>query len=249
MRKLTIVMTYCNRQKQLLKTLDSFRQYTDFSVVIVDDNSPEDIQLPQLPFDITILKLRQKNWICPAPVFNFGFIEALKHSPDAIIIQNAECYHKGDILGYVRKNLTERNYMSFAAYSLGANEDIDLQQLNKKGASGNGDSAWYNHSIYRPEALHFCCAITANNLCKINGFDENFSQGLGYEDNYLIHQIRTLGLFIKIVDAPFVFHQYHYDQKVFTFNQEIYDMNAMICRQLMAKKIYRAQHFITADLC
>lgn len=225
------------------------RQYGGaFSVVIVDDNSPDDIQIEPYPFPIEILKLKEKKWIAPCPVFNFGFVHAMKSPPDAIIIQNAECYHRGDILGYVRKNLTSNNYLSFACYSLGQGQGVDFNDFNNKTAISNGDSAWYNHSVHRPEALHFCCAITSGNLRKLNGFDERFSDGLGYEDNYFIHQVRTLGLKVQIVDDPFVLHQYHYDSKAFTFNQYQYDFNGTLCRELMAKKKYKAEHIYTPDL-
>ena len=246
----TIVCTFYQRHKQLYKTLDSFRQYNpdDFNVVIVDDNSPDDIIIDSLPFEVTIVKLKAKNWICPAPVFNFGFIEALKSNPQNIIIQNAECYHNGDILGYIRDHLTDLNYLTFGAYSLGKGEDVDIKELNNRCALGNGDSAWYNHSIYRPEALHFCTAITADNLRKINGFDERFATGLGYEDDYLLHQIRTLGLKVEIIDNPFVFHQYHYDVKAFTFDADLYKCTGILCRELKKEKQYRAVHYITADL-
>ena len=167
MRELTVIVaTYYERLKQLLNTLDSFRQYNpdDFKVIIVDDNSPNDITLPELPFEVTILKLREKTWINPCIGFNVGFNYAVKLAPSKIIIQNAECYHRGDVLGYVQKNLTDSNYLSFAAYSLSGEQDIHLNTFNARGATGNGDSAWYNHSRYRPEALHFCTAITTGNL-------------------------------------------------------------------------------------
>ena len=246
--KITIVISYYQRLDQLINTLDSFRQYKDINVVIVDDNSPDDIQIQPYQFPIDILKLKEKHWIAPCPVFNFGFVYALKSSPDAIIIQNAECYHRGDIIGYVRANLTQLNYLSFACYSLGQGEGVDFTAFNNKTAASTGDSAWYNHSVWRPEALNFCCAITTENLRKINGFDERFSDGLGYEDNYFIHQVRTLGLRVKIVDDPFVLHQYHYDSKAFTFNQYQYALNGTLCRELMREKNYKAVHKFTPDL-
>ncbi len=250
MAELSIVITYFNREKQVLKSLDSFLQYSyNFNVIIVDDNSPKKLNLKEYPFEIIVLRLKNKNWICPAPVFNFGFIEALKNKPKYIIIQNAECYHKGDILGYILKNCTDKNYLTFGCYSLGKGENIDKIDLNNVGAISNGDSAWYNHSRYRPEALHFCSALTSENLVRINGFDERFAMGLGYEDNYLIHQIRCLGLKIEIIDEPFVFHQYHYDQKAFEFNTIIYSRNAQICKELKKKNEYRAEHLISPDLC
>jgi GT2 family glycosyltransferase len=250
MPKLTIVMTFYERHAQLYKTLESFRQYDPdtFSVVIVDDNSPHDIILDQLPFEVTILKLKDKNWICPAPVFNFGFIEALKQNPEFVIIQNAECYHNGDILGYIFRNLTDKNYLTFAAYSLGPGEDINKTDLNNRTATSNGDSAWYNHSVYRPGAFHFCSAIKAENLRKINGFDESFAFGLGYEDDYLLEQIHRLGLKVKIIDSPFVFHQYHYDIPAFSFSQELYSQNAALFNELKTNRSFRATHYITPDL-
>ena len=245
-----IIMTFFQRHLQLKNTLKSFEQYNpdDFHVIIVDDNSPDNIELPKHSFDITILKLTKKEWINPGPVFNVGFNYALKSNPDSIVIQNAECYHNGDILDYVKKNLNDSNYLSFGCYSLGKGEDVNLKTLNNRIATSNGDSAWYNHSVYRPEALHFCTAITTNNLKKINGFDERFTMGLGYEDNYLLHQIRCLGLKVQIIDNPFVFHQYHYDVKAFNFDSDLYDRTGRYCKELMKTKNYRAQHFVTPDL-
>ena len=245
---IAIVLTYYQRQKQLLKTLESFKDYKDISVTIIDDNSPDDIILPGLPFDVTILKLNKKKWINPGVTFNIGFYHALLENPESVIIQNAECYHNGDILSYIKDHLTNNNYLSFACYSLGKDEDVTIKNLNQRGAVYNGDPAWYNHSRYRPEALHFCCAIKTVNLRKLNGFDERFAQGLGYEDNYFIHQVRTLGLKIQIVDDPFVFHQYHYDVKSFNFEWDLYNRTGNLCSRLKSNKIYRAEHLITPDL-
>lgn len=247
MSKLAIVITYYNREKQLLKTLQSFR-HSDIEVIIVDDNSPEDIKLPELPFDVTVLKLLKKEWINPGPTFNVGLKQALDNGAEQIIIQNAECYHNGDIIGHVRRYLTDRNYLSFACYSLGKGQDVTLLTLNKLGASNNGDSAWYNHSRYRPLALHFCSAISASNLRKLNGFDERLALGLGFEDNLFIHQVRTLGLAVQIVDNPFVFHQYHYDIKAFDFNLDLYNRTNAMFNEIKGEKTYKAKHLVTEDL-
>jgi len=241
-----IVTAYHNREKQLLKTLSSIQG--DCEVIIVNDSEPLD--LPEYPFGgITQIIVTGKSWINPGVNFNIGFAEALSRNPEKIIIQNPECYHVGDILSTVEERLTDQNYLTFACYSLGKDQDVDFRAFNNRTALSNGDSAWYNHSVYRPEALHFCCAITANNLRKINGFDENFANGLGYEDNYFIHQIRTLGLKIEFVDNPYVLHQYHYDNKAFTFDADLYARTGRLCEELKKKGTYKAKHLITEDLC
>lgn len=226
--------------------MESFKDYRDIELIIVNDSDPLD--LPEMPFDVTVINIQNKKWINPGVNFNIGFAEAMKRNPDFVIIQNAECYHNGDIVSKARERLNESNYLSFACYSLGVGEDVTLKKLNNRGAVFNGDPAWYNHSVYRPEALHFCCAITGGNLRKINGFDESFAHGLGYEDNYLVHQVKTLGLKIEIIDYPYVFHQYHYDRKAFDFDAAVYDRTRLLCESLKRENTYRAKHFITEDL-
>lgn len=236
-------MAYHSREKQLLKTLESFSEYRDIEVVIVNDSEP--ITLPVLPFDVDIIQVNNKNWINPGVNFNIGFAHALSKNPEYIIIQNPECYHVGDVVGCVRSCLTADNYLSFACYSLSKDQDIDFSNFDNRTALYNGDSAWYNHSKYRPEALHFCNAITADNLRKLNGFDESFAYGLGYEDDYLVHQVKTLGLKIQIIDDPFVLHQYHYDNKVFNFDADLYARTGRHCERLKRKGIFKAERPIT----
>ena len=241
-----IVLAYHNREAQLLNTLESFQDYKDIEVVIVNDSEP--LKLKHYNFSIQEIRIKKKSWINPGVNFNIGFTYALESEPDAVIIQNPECCHVGDVVGAVREKLTDNNYLSFACYSLGKEQDITFRDFNNRTAVSNGDSAWYNHSIYRPEALHFCCAIKTENLRKINGFDENFADGLGYEDNYFVHQVRTAGLKIEFVDNPYVLHQYHYDKKAFTFDADLYARTGALCESLKKRKTYRAEHFITENL-
>ena len=110
--KIVIVMTYFQRQKQLDLTLESltYQNPKDFSIIIVDDDSPDDIKLKEYKFKIKIIKLKNKTWHNTGNVFNVGFIEALKSKPDAIIIQNAECYHWGKTIDYIKENLTNEHF-------------------------------------------------------------------------------------------------------------------------------------------
>ncbi|MCJ7447909.1 MAG: glycosyltransferase [Bacteroidales bacterium] len=222
---ISIVMTYYNRQYQLSKTLESLKQYNpkDFNVIIVDDGSTEDIVLQILPYEVTILKVENKIYPDPGYAYNIGFNQALKNKPEIIIIQNAECYHVGDILEYA-KRVNEKTYISFGCFSI--NEELTFKEFNINelliknehgvydrnfGTLGyDGQTAWYNHPIFRRAELHFCAAITTENLIKLNGFDERYCFGIAYEDNYFVQQIKNLGLTIEITETPFVVHQWHY---------------------------------------
>lgn len=245
---IAIVLTFYQRQSLLVETLKSFERYNpeEFIAIIVDDDSPDDIVLPELEYDVEIIKLKNKTWHNAGNVYNRGFIEAFKWLPDIVIIQNAECIHAGDILGYAKESLTDENYIAFPAYSLGENEAPCNEVIKDKRAEFNGDSGWYNHPIHRPYALHFCTAITTKNLIKINGFDERFADGIAYEDNMLIHQIKNLGLRIDIPERPMVFHQWHYNQG--THSAELVEKNRDIWLELEKSKEYRAVHTLTPDL-
>lgn len=249
--KTAVVMSYFNRQAQLMRTLESFRQYDpkDFFVVVVDDGSPEDIALPEkMPFEVTIIKMRDKYWTQGIPAYNAGFFYALQNNPDIVIIQNAESYHHGDILKAARDNVKDNNYIVFGCYSQGQGEELG-NVFNDKGAGFDGESAWYCHPVHRPKPYHFCSAITAGNLRKLNGFDERFSFGAGFDDDYLVHQISSLGLEIFITTNPIVIHQWHTHNPYKGHDEaKLLRKNHLIFLSLIKDNNYRAKHIITADL-
>lgn len=210
--KIVVVMTHYNREALMDETISSIcrTSYDNFEIVVVDDfsrNMPESN-------NARIIRLNPpKTWTNPEPAYNTGIYFAIQeYEPDIIILQNAECFHAGDILSHVAENLTDENYLSFACYSLAVNENPHtIKNLNERGARFDGDSAWYNHSAFRMVAYDFCSAITVKNIKLLNGYDERFSDGCGYGDNFLLHRIELLGLNVHIVDEPFVFHQNHYN--------------------------------------
>lgn len=247
MRKIVIVIAYYDRQEQLNNTLKSFLQYNpdDFEVVIVDNASDKDIVPIGLPFKVTIKKITDKSLAQVCITYNIGFHEALKSNPEIIIMNGAECSHKGDLLS-VAKTITDNNYLTFGCYSLAQNESDDNVVIQNREAMADFESAWYNHPTYRPVAYNFCSAITASNLKKLNGFDERFLGGVGYEDNYFLHQVKKLGLRVDITDYPFVFHQWHMVSGERT--AETWSRNMNLYKELIELNTYKAVHTITPDL-
>jgi glycosyltransferase involved in cell wall biosynthesis len=258
MKKVVVVMTAFNRQKQTVRTLDSINEsfYPNFEVVIVDDGSPERLKLPAVDYPLHLIEMPQKkDWRDSSVAFNTGFLKAISLGADVVIIQNAECAHMGDIVEHAANNVTNDNYITYACLSLNEsdteNKSVWYERAGQtvNAAMTNGETAWYNHSAIRPMGYHFCAAITTESLKKINGFDERFSYGVGFDDDYLKARIFELGLKVLIYDAPFVVHQYHETMHMLLENNsELYERNRQLYYELVELKQYKAEHIFTPDL-
>jgi len=252
-------MAYYNRRRQLINTLNSIEQYNgynsgrDIEVIIVDDCSDKEERVDDLPdkFKIPIFivpitqKFKKHSWSCPVITFNIGFNFV---TGDAVIIQNPENMHVGDIVGEVIKRIKKDTYLSFACYSMSEKDTEKLhQKINSdfvftgeaiKRAVGSfvgfvhgwkdGDTCWYNHSVYRSGYNYFCCALPRQNLEKMAGFDERYAKGIAYDDCEFLERLARLPIKRIAIDDPFVIHQFHpvtqykKHEKKFLYNRKIF---------------------------
>lgn len=211
-------MTYWNRKKQLLNTLESIRQYNnDVKIIIIDDSSTDGNDITYLSGgNIRVVRLENKWWINPCIAFNTGFSLV---DTDIVIFQNAECMHIGNIIEHAIANIDKNTYLNYSALAINREVSEAINPGNAvsliepymhsrmvEGWDGNG---WYNHPKYREEYLHFCSAILREDLYSIGGFDERYADGLGFDDNDILYRIRRRGMKVRMFDEPFVIHQWH----------------------------------------
>ena len=213
---ISIVITYYNRREQFLRTLKSIQYFGNPQIIVVDDASDEDQRLEDVE-GITLIRIpkEDKKWTNTCIPNNIGISRA---TGDIIIVQNAECAHTGDILSYCTK-LNRGTMFSFAAYSLDRDLPSGKDEIPVLGLKPMimkepqriqvAHHGWYNHSKYRPCALHFCNAMLRVDMEMIGGFDERYAPGLAYEDDEFVLRIKRSGMDIKIIDDPFVIHQKH----------------------------------------
>ncbi len=221
-KKLAIVMTYYNRSTQLLATLESIKKFhsdKNVPIIIVDDGSsvpPDYLDSFQNTLDIRLVTLPKNKWYYnPCIAFNIGF-KLVPPNSDIVLIQNAECMHKGDIISHALANLSENEYYSYATYSL-SKADSERARLDEnislegRSVQCDGDSGWYNHSCFRPVGYHFISAIHKKNLDILKGFDERYAEGIAYDDDEFLYRIRNQAkLNVSIIDSPYGMHQFHY---------------------------------------
>jgi GT2 family glycosyltransferase len=254
---ISIVTAYHNRKDlflNTLKTIDKFKGNNEIEVIAVDDCSSEEHRIEDLvdifPF-LKVIRIEKENkwYINPCVVFNIGFKEV---KGDVIIIQNPECLHVGDVISEASK-INENEYLSFGCYSMDRNKteviknylmgDFELDLLlnniepNHRPVTSDGENGWYNHSMLRPVGYHFCSAISKKNLHDLGGFDERFANGIAYDDNEILIRIQKKGLNIKIVNQPFVAHQWHYS----SHNYQHLNVNELINKNRGLLEIIRRE--------
>ena len=225
--KITIVTAYYNRRDLFIRSLEtiSHTSHGDFEVIAVNDASSSDQEIDDLPERFPFLKVinikkEEKTWVNPCIPYNIGFSNV---NSDVIIIQNPECLHMGDIISHVSENIADNKYMVFNCYSVNKPMTNGLSVCNTQDEiecvvtpflpafNGDGDTGWYNHSVYRPVYYHFCSAITYKDLITIKGFDERYSQGVGFDDNEMLERINRSEINISPVNSEklVAIHQYH----------------------------------------
>lgn len=216
---ISVVMTYFARKALLDLTLKSITQsiVKDFEIIIVDDGSPEPLVCNQA----RVIRIDPENkwWHNPCIPYNIGFKEA---KGDIIVIQNPECFHHNDVLLYAKNNTKPNIYLSFACYAINPQQTIDFKrgvcpEFEHKMFGGKEKNGWYNHSGHYNRGLHFCSSITRGDLDALGGFDERYANGVSFDDDAFIREIKRRDMDVQIIDEPFVIHQYHLP---FTYRRE-----------------------------
>ena len=228
----SIVMAYYNRKDLLLNTLRDIarRDMAGVEVIIVDDGSTSKHEISDVcrAFDLSIRIVRiepedkkiinpySDTRLNPCIPFNLGFKLAIGQ---VIVLQNPECIYVGDVIGHIRSNIGANKYLNYACYSInfrntdritaGEEPAKVIFPINNAIPKANCDNAWYNHSKYNPSLLHFCSAMTRDDLYDLGGFDERYSNGLAYDDNDFLMRVQRKGTRIVQIDEPFVIHQAH----------------------------------------
>ena len=238
---ISIVMAYFNRKDIILKTLDVFeKRYAGkhkFEVIIVDDDSNcehklhTDITKYSFPIRLIVIDALEKGArLNSCSVFNKGF---LKVRGIKVMIQNPECIHLGDLLEYVERTFEYDKYISFPCYNsnnnrvnaflferIGDNDNsITINNVEEKTKSFNQDDTipgfpiWYQHPTISDKNLHFCCVVDAEYLKILGGFNEEYRDGICFEDDEFIYKIKHIlkleVVSVKLSENVGVVHLYH----------------------------------------
>jgi len=168
-------------------------------VIIVDDGSNRVKSYRRLGENVWFSYYPDSGWarrqVVQQPIgsIQYGDPQSCWH---IIVLQNPEVLHTGDILADIGQRINDKCYLAYGVYATPDAptqkicrldyetpeifNDIKsaLQPMNSRAAYTADDGGWYNHSLYRPVAFHFLCAITKTNMDKLRGFDERYAMGV-----------------------------------------------------------------------
>jgi len=217
--KYSIIFPYYDRLPQLKRTfisfVDKYTHRSDWEVIIVEDSKQTEQQSQELEdFLLSVkehipfiwIKSQAKNAYNPSQAFNEGVQVSIG---DIIILSNPECSHTTDILSGLDEEF-EKDPDCYVVCSC-------LALKEKK-----GENKWYQHSKYRNECYHFCSAISQANFKSIQGFDERYTQGYGYDDNSFRDKVKRAGLHFVLRDDLLVLHQWHSKVRPINYKELLY---------------------------
>ena len=232
-------MAYFNRKEQLIVTLNTIMRssYKNIEIIIVDDNSKEnqkvelfiDIYKKNLDIKVITIKDNEKTWVNPCIAYNIGIKSACG---DIIVLQNPEVMHIGDCLSFINENLNEKDWLSFNCYG---SPDFEFNKniikynkheifnkiysllFNIGGNSVERDNVggWLNHFEKHFVAYHYLAAVHKSDIDHYldGGFNENFKDGIGADDDELIKRLIYNKFNLKISKfesgKPFCIRLYH----------------------------------------
>jgi hypothetical protein len=248
MTKYSFLIPFYNRTKEFRLALNSFAHWypdrDDYELLIgVDVKNSESEQLDNLiiqypDINIKLFQAGSKDCIIPGPIYNFLSKQA---SGDIFILTNPEIVHLSNIIKSIELNLPNEKDPDNTFYLVFNCAAGFVEDYNQIYPIEYKHHLWYQHRRNN-RMLHFCSAITAKNYFKIEGFDEIYYQGCGYDDNDFIQKIFQHNIPCKAIQTDTVLHvehdrSYNTDMKKVDHNRNIFikkwcDPNHLTIKQL-----------------
>jgi len=262
MKKIVLVISHYNRIFQLRRTLESIllTKHDNLYVVVLDYNSDNKQELFNVILDFPYIELLRipkdpDNWYSCIVPYNMALWWAIKkYKPEIVMMQDAECYHVGDVILHANYN-TDNNYIAYGTFSSDKETTFDpnfkdnIENIainNTKGAWGNGVLAWYNHPEHRRVGYGFCGAMSTENMVRINGFDERYKDGVAFGDDDFVKRIGIAKINTIVTSYPFVVHQWHYDES-YNIDENSLKKNRDLYSELASETNCKAKHIYSPD--
>lgn len=195
--KISLILPYWDRQQaanEALSLLEDTYKDLDLEVVIVDDGNKIPFLNNTQKLKVTVVKLPEKDIPkCPVTAWNEGVYAA---SGDIIVLSCIEILHTKPVLEQMAQAVKDIGPKGYVLASAWCPESCE----------------WHCHSsIKTPRnpwgtGIAFCAAMHKSLFLEAGGFDEDYREGAGYEDNDFINRLLKARARFLIRDDLVVIH-------------------------------------------
>jgi glycosyltransferase involved in cell wall biosynthesis len=188
---ISLILPYWQRQAAAVAGLESLARHyqgLDLEVVVVDDGSPEPFIAPALPLRLKVVTLPKKTVaLSPCVPLNRGVAAS---SGSVVALSCVEMIHVRPVLGQMLDELLRRDEMTYVSAAVWAPES----------------RAWHVHSSLKRLPLNFCAMLRRSLWDRVGGFDEQYRQGVAFEDGDFLFRLRGAGARFVIRDDLVIHH-------------------------------------------
>lgn len=199
---LSVVLPYFERREATDAALQRMAELyadADMEVVIVDDGSRNPYFAPaDMPWPVSVVHMPEKDRpLNPCLPINIG---AYSCSGDVLAISNPEILHRTAVLPELVKSLETADYVAAACWC-------------------PDTSRWHAHSTREPlyadktpirmpagAQYHFLAVLSRELFKSVGGFDNDYRDGAGYDDNDFLLRLNRAGARFAVRDDLVVDH-------------------------------------------
>jgi hypothetical protein len=195
--KISLILPYWDRQEaaeKAFKLLEKHYSDLDMEIIVVDDGNEIPFVIPDVNLDIRVLRLPLK-FIPKSPVTAWN--EGVKIAVGEIIaLSCVEILHAEPVLQQMKGELVKMGKDGYVLASAWCPEE----------------NTWHCHSTVKiprnpwGTGQSFCSMMYRELYEKAGGFDEEYREGAGYEDNDFINRLLAAGAKFNIRDELVVIH-------------------------------------------
>ena len=240
----SILMPYYKRAMQLQSTLRSFIHFysgrNDYEIILIEDTKSSEEDRAALTIvlcefeDLLCIKRIQgtlQDSYSPASAYNIGAWEA---EGEYLVLTNPEAMHIKDVLKGLDEEFAKDDKIYVVCSSLSVSESILSMELAR-----HIKGKWYQHSAHRNTGCHFCTAISYTQYFSIAGFDEEYSAGVGFDDDDFRNKVQQAGIPFIYRDDLVTLHLHH-DKSKTDINK--YKANKALYEKKWGVDCFRAEH-------
>jgi glycosyltransferase involved in cell wall biosynthesis len=194
---ISLILPYFERQQAALNALALIERHyadLDLEVIVVDDGSPEPFVMPPPGrVDMKLVRLPTKNHAASTCVpWNRGVEEA---SGNIVVLSCVEMLHEAPVLRAMRHEIlrreeTYRDDLTYVSAAVWCPEQ----------------SRWHVHSSLGKPPLNFLMMMRASLFYKVGGFDEEYREGMAFDDADFSMRLQATGARYVIRDDLVVTH-------------------------------------------